>query len=81
MSEWFLLPHLTGRIWVNLSLVLRWDEVMAHTLGCIFRCILCLHTAESINAFVHFPFINLQLGNPAQYTLLFVFQRAATLSF
>ena len=33
MSEWFLLPHLTGRIWVNLSLVLRWNEVMAHTLG------------------------------------------------
>ena len=23
MSEWFLLLHLTGRIWVNLSLVLR----------------------------------------------------------
>lgn len=44
------------------------------------KYILLRHMAESISAYVQFPFINLQLESPAQYMMLLVFQRAATLS-
>lgn len=64
-----------------MSSILRLDKVMAHNLGCIVGHIIPLHIAESINAYVQFPFINLQLESPAQYMLLLVFQRADTLSF
>lgn len=52
------------------GLILRLDKVFAHTLGCTVSYILLLYMIESVNAYVYFDFINLQLESPAQYLLL-----------
>lgn len=38
------------------------------------------HVVETLNAYIHFPFINPRLESSAPYTLRFEFQRAAALS-
>lgn len=64
-----------------MSLILRLNKVIAHTLGCIVSDIPLLHTAGSLHAQVQAPFTNRQLESPAQYLLRLVFQRAAAPSF